>query len=83
MVMAYVTNLDRPLHCAAGSIHRILQKDVFHHVHFHALLPAHRAADHIHWNKTESHTMLSISLYRVQMLYLDIIISHSGISHDT
>lgn len=49
MVMHSVTNLDCPLHCAAGSLNRVLHKDVFHHIHLHTLLPAHRTADHIHW----------------------------------
>lgn len=55
-----VANLSCPLHCAAGSLKRVLHKHIFHHICLHALLPAHRAADHIHWDQTESHMLLNI-----------------------
>lgn len=55
------SNLSRPFHCAAGSLKWVLHKDIFHHIYLHTLLPAHRAADHIHWDETESHMLLNIS----------------------
>ena len=48
MVVYPVTNLDCPLHCAAGSLNRVLHEHVLHHIYLHTLLPAHRTADHIH-----------------------------------
>lgn len=46
------SNLSWSFHCAAGSFDWVHHKNIFHHIHLHTFLSAHRTADHIHYDKT-------------------------------